>query len=295
MVNQHLQPEGREIATLARKLDEVSVAVCVLNRENDIAACLESVRACQPAEVYVIDGGSTDSTQAIARRYTENVIVDPEHSGLGAARNLAARLAHTRYLAYVDSDVTLPPTTLAQLLADLRKHQYAGVHAQIIAKNASTYWEWAQDQHFKLTFNRAGPRNAIGAVTALYDRQSLMEENFDSTCSGAEDGEISYRLSRRGYRLGVSEAVCYHRHRATFEAFIRQRIWYGKGTWAFFRKHRNPRMLLAALAFGPLGAAWVVLKGKPLLIPYMLAHGLFFSVGVFVAALNLNVNHSAKH
>ena len=57
---------------MTRKLDEVSVAVCVLNREYDIAACLESVRACQPAEVYVIDGGSTDSTQAIARRYTEN-------------------------------------------------------------------------------------------------------------------------------------------------------------------------------------------------------------------------------
>lgn len=269
-------------------LDDVTVAVCVLNREQDIAACLESVRACQPAVILVIDGGSTDNTAAVARHYTENVIYDPQHSGLGASRNLAARLAQTHYLAYIDSDVILPPTTLSQLLADLRRGNYVGVHAQIVGIYTSTYWERASDEHFKLTFNRAGPREAIGAVAVLYDRQVLLEENFDPLCSGAEDGEISYRLRKRGYRLGVSEAICYHRHRATFSAFVKQRIWYGKGTWAFFCKHRNLRMLLTALAFGPVGALWVLVKGKPLLVPYLLTHGVFFSIGVFIAALHAN-------
>lgn len=286
MVNAVQVSEDEHAAARQEPLADVTVAVCVLNREQDIANCLESVRRCRPAAILVVDGGSTDNTAAMARRYTPDVVVDREDGGLGAARNLAARLAATRYLAYVDSDVTLPPATLAQMLTELEQGGYAGIHAQIVAIESSTYWERAQDEHFRWTFNRAGPREAIGAVTALYERRVLLEENFDPACSGAEDGEICYRLRQRGYLLGVSQASCHHRHRATFGAFARQRIWYGRGTWAFFRKHHNFRMLLLALAFGPAGALWALARGKPSLVPYLLTHGLFFSIGVLTAALN---------
>ena len=129
-------------------------------------------------------------------------------------------------------------------------------------------------------------------MTALFDRFILLEENFDPTFSASEDGELCYRLRRRGYRLGISRAICYHRHRATFGAFAHQRFWYGQGTWKFFRKHKNADMLLTALAFGPLGALWVIAKGKPILAPYLLAHSVFFAAGVISAAFSFSSNDS---
>ncbi|MGE4294845.1 MAG: glycosyltransferase family 2 protein [Campylobacterales bacterium] len=47
----------------------LSVAVITLNEEANLARCLESVRALRPAEIVVVDSGSTDKTAEIAARF----------------------------------------------------------------------------------------------------------------------------------------------------------------------------------------------------------------------------------
>jgi len=270
----------------APTLEDVVVAICVLNGEQDIAQCLESVRASQPAGIIVLDNGSIDSTVEIARRFTEDVYVVPRPAEIGHLRNVAATLAHARYILYVDADVTFPPETPHQLMIELMQNGYVGISHQILARYADTYWERAQDRHYRMTFNHVGRRGAITTCMALFRRDVLLETNFDSALMASEDGDLYYRLKKLGHSLGISQVACYHRHVSTFRAFARQRIWYGTSTWAFFRKHSNLGMLLMALAFGPVGAVWALLTGNVMLVPYLLAHGLFFSVGVVTAAFN---------
>ena len=58
----------------------VSVQICTLNEAANIGPCLESVWANDPAEVIVIDGGSSDRTVGIAESMGARAAldVDPE-------------------------------------------------------------------------------------------------------------------------------------------------------------------------------------------------------------------------
>ena len=103
----------------------LSVVVPVHNVEPYLSECLDSIRAQTFADfdVVLIDDGSTDRSAEIAESFTAR---DPRfrlyrqpNEGLGAARNagLLRIAAGSEYLAFVDSDDTLPPDAY-RLLVD---------------------------------------------------------------------------------------------------------------------------------------------------------------------------------
>jgi CDP-glycerol glycerophosphotransferase len=95
----------------------LSVVVPVYNVEHYLQECLESIAAqtFPDFDVVMVDDGSTDSSADVARSFAaldpRFRLVRQENQGLGAARN--AGLLHisatSEYLAFVDSDDTLPP------------------------------------------------------------------------------------------------------------------------------------------------------------------------------------------
>ncbi|HEX8029239.1 MAG TPA: glycosyltransferase family A protein [Vicinamibacterales bacterium] len=92
-----------------------SVVIPTYNRSALLAETLESVLAQRFAdfEVIVADDGSTDGTAALLRTYGDRIrIVRQANLGPGAARNLAAKAARGRYLAFLDSDDRWFPWTL---------------------------------------------------------------------------------------------------------------------------------------------------------------------------------------
>jgi CDP-glycerol glycerophosphotransferase len=95
----------------------ISVVVPIYNVERYLQECLESIAAQTfgDLECVMVDDGSTDGSAAIAEAYAAQDprfrLVRQENRGLGAARNTGCRhLADgTEFLAFVDSDDTLPP------------------------------------------------------------------------------------------------------------------------------------------------------------------------------------------
>ncbi|MFZ2500670.1 MAG: glycosyltransferase [Minisyncoccia bacterium] len=63
-----------------------------------------------PHEIIIADGGSTDETLDIARRYTDKIVVwDKSHrQTFGEAKNAGAALATGTYLVFIDADVIVP-------------------------------------------------------------------------------------------------------------------------------------------------------------------------------------------
>lgn len=58
-----------------------------------------------PAEVIVINDGSTDDTETVARSYGDRIIYfEQENAGQGAARNAGLRVAKGRFVAFLDAD-----------------------------------------------------------------------------------------------------------------------------------------------------------------------------------------------
>jgi glycosyltransferase involved in cell wall biosynthesis len=92
----------------------VTVAIPAYNEGTRIAGAIASAKAQTepPAEILVIDDGSTDDTAAIARSLGARVISQP-NAGVSAARNRALREADQPWIAFCDADDVLLPEKLA--------------------------------------------------------------------------------------------------------------------------------------------------------------------------------------
>jgi glycosyltransferase involved in cell wall biosynthesis len=85
----------------------ISVIIPAYNRETYLAEAIESVllQSQPPAEIIVVDDGSTDHTGEIARSFGEKVTcITQENQGAGAARNAGLERAGGSYVAFLDSD-----------------------------------------------------------------------------------------------------------------------------------------------------------------------------------------------
>ena len=105
---------------------KLSVVIPIYNVENYLAACLDSVLSGggEDYEILAVDDGSTDRSGAIAEDYaarfpgTVRVLHTP-NGGLGHARNTGLEPAGGEYLLFLDSDDTLAPGALGEMLAAL--------------------------------------------------------------------------------------------------------------------------------------------------------------------------------
>jgi glycosyltransferase involved in cell wall biosynthesis len=84
----------------------LSVTIITLNESANIAAVLESVTWAD--DVVVVDATSTDDTVAIARRYTDHVIVR-DWPGFIQQKNFAAAEARHDWILSVDADERVTP------------------------------------------------------------------------------------------------------------------------------------------------------------------------------------------
>lgn len=98
----------------------VSVVVPTYNRADLIGETLERILAqtVPPAEVIVVDDGSTDDTPAVLARFGARIRVERiENSGEIDARNHGIRLARGTLIAFCDSDDLWEADHLARMVA----------------------------------------------------------------------------------------------------------------------------------------------------------------------------------
>jgi glycosyltransferase involved in cell wall biosynthesis len=89
----------------------ISIIIPTLKEDAFLERTLENLKGLQlPHEIIITDGGSTDRTLDIARRYTDKVVVwgEPRRQTFGEAKNAGAALATSDYLVFIDADVTIP-------------------------------------------------------------------------------------------------------------------------------------------------------------------------------------------
>jgi len=94
-------------------MPKISVVIPTLNEEKYLSSCLESFRkqSFTDFEIIISDGGSTDKTTEIAKRYTKNIIVHP-NSNVCLARDLGTRAARGTIVVGADADTLYPKNHL---------------------------------------------------------------------------------------------------------------------------------------------------------------------------------------
>jgi glycosyltransferase involved in cell wall biosynthesis len=98
----------------------VAVVIPCYNSAAWVGEAVESALAqtAPPAEVIVVNDGSTDDSRAVLRPYEPRVrVIDQANRGLGGARNAGAAAARADWLAFLDADDVYEPGFLAGVRA----------------------------------------------------------------------------------------------------------------------------------------------------------------------------------
>ena len=227
-----------------------SIIIPVFNRPDELADLLASLtrQTLTGFEVLVIEDGSTVKADQVVATYLNKLQVryfDKPNTGQGFSRNYGFERARGDYFIVFDSDVVVPPTYLATVATYL---QHTPLDAFGGPDGASPDFSptqraisYAMTSVFTTGGIRGKKQNIGGTFLPRSFNMGLSRRVFAETGGFAkrdmgEDMELSTRLIRLGYRVGlIPEAVVYHKRRGTLAAFFRQIINFGRTRVQLYR------------------------------------------------------------
>jgi glycosyltransferase involved in cell wall biosynthesis len=116
----------------------VSVIIPAFRAERYLASTIQSVldQTHKNLEVIIVNDGSDDQTQAISEDFASKdvrvVAIYQENAGVSSARNKGMALAKGAFIALLDADDLMEPTSVAERLKKLNDGNFGLVHCDMI-------------------------------------------------------------------------------------------------------------------------------------------------------------------
>lgn len=265
------------------RVPRVSVVVASYNGGRTLQTCLESLsRLNYPDyEVILVDDGSTDNTQEIARRFENVCTIHHNNRGLSSARNTGLAVATGEVIAYTDSDCRADEDWLYYLISDLLKDGFVGIGGHnflppedsLVA--AAVMTSPGGPAHVMLTDREA---EHIPGCNMAFFKWGLAEiGGFDPIFRKAgDDVDVCWRLQQRGYRIGFSPAgFVWHYRRSTVQGYLQQQNGYGEAETLLARKHPEYFNSIGRSIWR--GRLYAPAKPGVIVEPSIIYHGLFGS------------------
>lgn len=200
----------------------VSIIITTRNEEEVIKNLLESIKkqTFKRFEIILVDNNSTDKTVSIAKQYTKAIHrKGPERS---VQRNYGAQKARGKYLLFLDADMELSPTILAECVKNIEKEKSGGV---IIPEESFGKGYWTQIKAFERTFY-------IGDETIeaarLYKKKIFDEiKGFDINITGPEDWDLSERVKKKYTLTRIKSFIRHNEGTLSLTALLQKKYYYG--------------------------------------------------------------------
>ncbi len=199
----------------------ISIIIPTLREEEFLERTLQNLQGLAlPHEIIITDGGSTDETLDIARRYTDEIVVwnRPKRQTFGEAKNAGAALADGEFLVFIDADVLIPEpeTFFEEALAEFNKNKELvalTVPLKPLAENRSWIdaffciplnWFYIVSNNVFYSGNSSGEFQMVEA--------DVFREigGFSEHLVAGEDNEIFRRLATLGRTLSYRELYVRH-------------------------------------------------------------------------------------
>ncbi|MCH5676600.1 mycofactocin biosynthesis glycosyltransferase MftF [Streptomyces gilvus] len=221
----------------------------VRDRPRQLARLLSCIPADAP--VIVVDDAShrPEAVAAVAAHHGARLLSLPENLGPAGARNAGLRQVTTRHVAFVDSDIELPPHTVPTLLAHFADPSVAMAVPRITALGTDDREGWISryegtrsslDLGAHPASVRPGtPVSWVPSACAVARVDVLRTlGGFDDGMRMGEDVDLCWRMTDSGWRVRYDPSVhAAHEHRTGFTDWFRRKAEYGTGAHPLAVRH----------------------------------------------------------
>ncbi len=225
----------------------VSIIIPTYNGSRRIGVCLHALATQAEeigAEILVVDDGSTDDTPAVLSGWPQVRTVHQPNAGPAKARNHGAREARGRIILFTDDDCEPVPGWLKTMLKPFEDPLVVGAKGAYRTRQRSVVARFVQAEYEdKYRYMQAFPQiDFIDTYSAAFRRDRFMEmggydTDFPVAC--AEDIELSYRMSARGWKMVfVPGALVYHQHPDRLVWYLRKKFKFAY--WRMLAVEKNP-------------------------------------------------------
>jgi len=247
----HLFSDDDNYDGVPPNMPAVSVASTVLNESDDIDALVESLmrQTLAPAEVIIVDGGSTDGTwerlEAARLKYPtlfpirdESCSLQRSPGPIARGRNIAIAAASSDVVACADAGCTYHPNWLAQLTAPIfdgnSEYSIGGSYIDLtnidltnIDAKKSTVWDVASAPFFGVKLNPDAATKSCTARSMAF-RKELWRRvgGFPETVFLGEDTAFDSKVRQCVTPAFAERAKASYRPRHTFRSALLQMVSY---------------------------------------------------------------------
>lgn len=260
---------------MAKKLD-LSVIISTKNEATNLPRLLTSLQdqAFDRFETIVVDNYSTDETETIAKHYTSHVYTAGDERS--AQRNFGAQKARGKFLLFLDADMELPATVIAECMTKFRNHH---VVALIIPETVRGKGFFTHIKRLEKELYLNEP--TIEAPRVFLKQAFFKIGGYNGKLAAGEDWDLGQRIKNVG-RVGRIATPLWH-FETSFLRELKHKWYYARyieryarlNTYTFHQQSGGARLALfwkkRHLLFSqPLAATGLfALKGIELLLYYV--------------------------
>ena len=225
----------------------VSIIIPTFDGASRIGDCLDALvkqTAGRDVEILVVNDGSTDNTVDVVTLYSGIRLISQANAGPAAARNRGASEARGSIILFTDDDCVPMPDWLDAMIEPFEDPEVVGakgVYRTYQKRLIARFVQIEYEDRYRLM---AGLDyiDFIDTYSAAFRRDRFLEmtgydTSFPVAC--AEDAELSYRMSARGWKMKFAPAaIVYHTHPETLSRYLKRK--YKFTFWRMLAVRKNP-------------------------------------------------------